>query len=236
MKRGAPKPAGFLAVMADRAPADPGELDYFPTPPWAARAGGELIARLDPGPWSVWEPAVGGGHMLHGLADYFSPRRGSDIHAHVAGYEVADFLADDCPDADGWDWIVTNPPFVRGEAFARAAWARARRGVALLLRLSFLEGAARHRLLYEDCPLYCVAPFAERVPMVKGRWDPAASSATAYAWFVWLRPEIRSAGPAIVMPIAPGARERLTRPGDAARFGVAAETPLFEESDACWSR
>jgi hypothetical protein len=231
VKRRANAPSGFLSVMADRAATSPDDLDYFPTPPWAARAGGELIRQIEGdgiGRLSVWEPACGGRHMIHGLRDYFGPCRASDIHPYADDQEVADFLADAVPDADGWDWIVTNPPFVRGEAFARAAWRRARRGIALLLRLSFLEGAGRHKLLYEDCPIYCVAPFAERVPMVKGRWDPNASSATAYAWFVWRKPP--AGAPPIVSPIAPGAKQRLTKLDDAIRFGVAAQTPLFGEA------
>jgi hypothetical protein len=31
-----------------------------------------------------------------------------------------------------------------------------------------------------------VLQFAERVPIVKGRCDPKASTATSYAWVVWL--------------------------------------------------
>ena len=64
------KPSDARNVMASRA-EPPGALDFFPTPPWAARAGGELIQRLDPGAWNCWEPACGQGHMAHGLLDYF---------------------------------------------------------------------------------------------------------------------------------------------------------------------
>lgn len=228
----APRPHGHTAVMAARGPA-PDALDYFPTPPWAARAGGELIKRLDPDARTCWEPACGEGHMALGLRDSFESVGLSDVHAYGAG-AVFDFLDPGGFPAPGespaWDWIVTNPPFVRGEDFARAAWPRARRGVALLLRLQFLEGTARHRL-FQELPLFAVAPFAERVPMVKGRWDPEASSATAYAWFVWVKPEIeptipRAAGP-LVLAIAPGARARLSRPGDLAHFGLQPAAPLL---------
>jgi len=223
------RPSGFLAVMADRAPTDVDDLDYFPTPPWAARAGGELIKSIDPQARTAWEPACGGGHMAHGLADYFETVWGSDIHPH-GDHRLGDFLNLD--PAEAWpeaDWIVTNPPFVRGEAFVREGWRRARRGVAMLLRLSFLEGVARHKLLYKDLPLYACAPFAERVPMVKGRWDPAASSATAYAWFVWFKPGLGVWPAPLLMPIPPGARARLTHSADAETFGAAANQTLFDE-------
>lgn len=222
-------PFGHTSVMSNRAPAAPGELDYFPTPPWAARAGGELIQRLDPGPWSCWEPACGEGHMAHGLLDYFEGGVfASDIFDYGYG-SVRDFLADD-GGAPSVDWIVSNPPFIKGEAFVRRAWPLARRGVAMLLRLVFLEGAARYRLFYEDCLLSAVAPFAERVPMVKGRWDPNASSATAYAWFIWIKPETGRAPDGVrVVPIAPGAKARLTRDSD--RRFIPAGPELFGEGD-----
>lgn len=224
------RPSGHTSVMSSRAPA-PDDLDYFPTPPWAARAGGELITRLDPGHWSAWEPACGGGHMAHGLRAYFDRVVETDIHQHDGGAPsaVVDFLSEDAralePDVD---WIVTNPPFVLGDAFVRAAYKHARRGVAMLLRLVFLEGKARHRLLHEDCPLTAVAPFSERVPMVKGRWDPEASSATAYAWFIWSK--VSPPAPPVLLPIGPGTKERLSSRDDVARFNGTAEAPLFADS------
>jgi hypothetical protein len=217
------KPSGFTSVMAQRAPTDPDDLDYFPTPPWAARAGGELIKMLDPAARTCWEPACGEGHMAHGLADYFENVACSDIHNYGRGW-VQDFLEEPARFADGagYDWIVTNPPFIDGEKFVRVAWDRAGRGVAMLLRLVFLEGGARWKLFYGDEPgsphLTVCAPFAERVPMVKGRWDPAASSATAYAWFFWCKPCCWDGPRALWAPqlqgIAPGAKKRLTRPSD----------------------
>lgn len=220
------RPAGHTSVMSSRAPA-PDDLDYFPTPPWAARAGGELIARLDPGQWSCWEPACGGGHMALGLRDYFTTIRSTDIHDHGGGAEqIGDFLSLDFDELEPCDWIVTNPPFVLGDAFVRTAHRRARRGVAMLLRLVFLEGGKRFRLLHEDCPLSVVAPFSERVPMVKGRWDPDASSATAYAWFVWLKAAAPSS--TTLVPIPPGTKARLSNIGDVEHFIGAAAAPLFD--------
>lgn len=239
------KPKGHTSVMASRAAVElelgaPGgdPLDYFPTPPWAARAGGELLARLDPllARRTCWEPACGGGHMAHGLADYFRRVDASDIEDRGASDFTMDFL-NPGGEVAAVDWIVTNPPFSDGETFARLAWARARVGVALLLRLSFAEGVARHQMFTVDCPLSVLAPFAERVPMVKGRWDPEASSATAYAWFVWLKPsasDVPGWAPRVHW-IPPGSRERLTRPSDFTRFAPAEPSlagDLFDERDA----
>ena len=61
--------------------------------------------------------------------------------------------------------------------------------------------------------------------MVKGRWDPEASTATAYAWFVWRHP---IAVETQLTWIPPGQRESLTRPDDVRRFCTPAAVPLFE--------
>lgn len=218
MTQGAPRSA--RAVMASRDPqAD--DVDFFPTPPWAARAGGELIKRLDPGVRSVWEPACGAGHMVHGLKDCFDVVHGSDLCLYD-GNVVHDFLGA-APPPFSADWIVTNPPFCALEPFIRRAWGRAGRGVAMLMRGAVLEGQARYRLLHQDLPLTVFAPFSERVPMTKARYDAEVTTASFYAWFLWLKPVLRPARmmarvdgalrPA-VLPIAPGQRAALTRASD----------------------
>lgn len=99
----------------------------------------------------------------------------------------------------------------------------------MLLRLSFIESIGRHQLHYEDCPLAVLAPFAERVPMVEGRWDPEASSATAYAWFIYRKPP--SGEPPRLIAVPPGSKARLSRPSDLERFcGAAPQGQLFSEA------
>ncbi len=219
------KPRDALAVMAHRlAPID--DPDFFPTPPWGARAGAEWIRRLDPGARSVWEPACGAGHMAHGLGDYFPQVFQSD--AFVYGpHTVYDFTDRSRRTPFVADWIVTNPPFALIGEFIRLAWARARRGVAMLMRLGVKEGVTRHPLLARECPLAATMTFAERLPMHKLRWEPDGSTAAAYAWFFWLKPPALGASPyraAILAArqhglhldgwIEPGARRRLSRPSD----------------------
>ena len=218
---GAPRNA--RAVMASRDPqAD--SVDFFPTPPWGARAGAEIIKRLDPKARTAWEPCCGAGHMVHGLSDYFDVVHGSDAYLYD-GNVIHDFTGAAPAPFGPVDWIIGNPPFASVETFIRAAYAQAGRGVAMLMRAAVLEGQARHGLLYGDCPLTAVAPFSERLPMHKGRYTTDTSTAAFYAWFIWLKPALRPARymarigdqltPAII-PIAPGARERLLRISDAA--------------------
>jgi hypothetical protein len=208
---------GFTAVMAQRR-EPPDALDYFPTPPWATRAlfrhvlpafGIDAIGR-------VWEPACGEGHMAAVIAEFTrSPVTASDLYNYGFGSALHDFLHDDPPTAP--DWIITNPPFSVAHEFTLRALDLANDGVAMLVRTQWIEGLGRYEKLFRDRPPALYAPFVERVPMVKGRWDPDASTATAYAWFVWCR---RASGPARIVWIPPGCRAGLARPDDRPRFAA----------------
>lgn len=59
-------------------------------------------------------------------------------------------------------------------------------GVAILALTVCLEGVGRYRGIFQERPPAIFAQFSERVPIVKGRLDRRASTATGYAWFVWL--------------------------------------------------
>lgn len=176
------------AVMATRVEA-PDSLDYFPTPPWATRALIEHVIvghgwRLDNlAEQTCWEPACGEGHMARPLANYFRKVRASDVH-YYGQDEVTDFLFESAA-RPTCDWIITNPPFRLATQFVLHAKNVARQGVAMLVRTAFLEGGERYRGLFQPHVPLIVAPFVERVPMLKGRLDPKASSATSYTWIVW---------------------------------------------------
>ncbi len=215
------------AVMSRRKePTD--SLDFFPTPPWATRA---LISRVfdwDVSTDTAWEPAAGEGHMAEVLRESFRHVIASDVHDYGKGYAVGSFvgegldvIGDQCA-----DWIITNPPFNLAGQFVARALCDARKGVALLLRTSWLEGGERYREIFSGSPPSIVAVFSERVPMVAKRWDPAASSATSYTWFVWRHP---LTGHTRLMWIAPGQRDGLEHPEDRARFTKVEPAPLFED-------
>lgn len=199
-----------MAVMQQRGTST-ASLDHFPTPPWATRALCEWIAP-DEG-MSVWEPACAEGHMARPLAEYFARVDASDIHDYGFGLR-ADFLVPWglAPKLAPTDWIVTNPPFNLAAEFARKGFLVARAGVALLTRIAFLEGAERHRTLFAPTPPTDILQFVERVPMVKGRLDRKASSATAYCWIVW-RKEAAAPSSTRFHWIAP-CRKRLERDSD----------------------
>ena len=208
---------GFTAVMARRR-EPPDALDYFPTPPWATRA---LFRHVLPAlgiaaVGRVWEPACGEGHMAAVIAEFArGPVVASDVFSYGHGTAPHDFLHN-APLAAA-DWIITNPPFALACEFTLRALSLAADGAAMLVRTQWIEGAGRYEKLFRDRPPALYAPFVERVPMVKGRWDPDASTATAYAWFVWCR---HAAGPPRVFWIPPGCRASLSRSDDRERFAA----------------
>ena len=172
------------AVMAQRTEAAD-SLDDFPTPPWAVRAfcehvlgGSNRLSKL-----SVLEPACGRGDMAQVLAEYFGEVSASDVHPYGFG-GVQNFL-DPYFDEGSFDWVITNPPFKSAEAFLDKALPIANKGVALLTRTVFIESIGRFERIFSTQPPTVVAQYVERVPMVKGRIDRKASTATGYAWLIW---------------------------------------------------
>ena len=235
--------AASPAVMAARAPElveqdDPQralwrKLDFYPTPPWAARAGLELVRSLDPEADDVWEPACGQGNIAQPLREMGCLVQATDIHPFGFG-GVHDFLRLAPPPrlagASRPDWVITNPPFRQAADFVRRGLEVASAGVAILARLAFMESVTRYELLFGGpAPVSVVAPFVERVPMQLGAYDPRGDTATAYAWFVWRHGERPSAAPEL-RPIPPGTRARLTRPDDARRWGSPGTAPLLQEA------
>lgn len=213
-------PTGSTAVMARRVEAVD-SLDLFPTPPWATRAlveeiigAGALRGRV------VWEPAAGLGTMSRVLEEYADHVFASDVYDYQYAHNIGSFVGAgpdviQMPAGLKAGWVITNPPFNLALEFAQRAIEEATDGVALLVRSVWSEGGARYDKLFAKTPPMIIAQFCERVPMVKGRWDPKASTATAYSWYVWQQ---RFAGRTEFRWIKPGARVRYSKPDDIARF------------------
>lgn len=183
-------------------------VDDFPTPPWATRALIEhVIGRESVLGKTCLEPACGRGYMAEPLRPYFARVLASDIADYGYG-EIADFLDGVAP--KNVDWVITNPPFRLAENFFHHAMTIANVGVALLVRTVFLEGIGRLERVFSKYPPTLVAQFSERVPMVRGRLDRKASTATGYAWVVWRKP----LGADTRLMWIPPCRKRLERDSD----------------------
>ena len=188
-------------------------LDDFPTPPWATRALIEhVIGRDRLKGCNIWEPAVNRGYMARPLSEYSKSVAESDIHDY-GQRAICDFLNAD--NIDGmFNWIITNPPFNKAQQFIEKAQKIATDGVAMLVRTSFLEGVMRYQTMYLKNPPDIVAQFSERVPMVKGRCDKKASTATSYAWLVWYIDPHPDVDKQTILRWIPPCRKQLEREGD----------------------
>jgi hypothetical protein len=210
---------GARAVMGSRLESAD-SLDFYPTPPTATRALMSIVLPQMMGRgWtqkdSIWEPACGEGHMAEVLKEYTTNILATDcLDYGYADTRIHDFLGTS-PLPLVTDWIITNPPFRdKTEEFVLRALDLAQVGVAMFVRLQWLETIGRYERLFRDQPPTRICFFAERMPLHRGRFEPKGATATAYIWLVWM------AGKKPMPPfwIPPGQRERLTKPDDAARF------------------
>lgn len=228
-------PKNARAVVANRIqPID--SLDFFPTPPWVTRA--LMVDVLIPTGQagcllSCWEPAAGMGHMVGPLREFFSTVYATDVHDYGVGFPVGSFIGYGFdfdrppPPAESPEWVITNPPFVPAEDFLERGLDVATVGVALFLPTRWTESPGRYRNVFSRRAPSYIAQFAGRASLVEGRWDPAASTATAYAWYVWLRTEPARDWSRTVW-IKPDAEARLTLPDDVRLYAPLRHDPPCE--------
>lgn len=184
------------------------EHDDFPTPPWATRALFEYVIGHKPGR-SVWEPAAGRGHMVSVLKGEFQNVRATDIEPRAPGITKLDFT--NPKKAKVVDWIITNPPYKLAESFWRMADLYAEEGVALLMRINWLQNPGRYARIFRACPPSVVAIFAGRMPAAQGKVIRGPAGFFQHCWVVW-RPHY--IGNTQLIWIPPNAQSLLERDED----------------------
>lgn len=103
-------------------------------------------------------------------------KRTADYHEDAAHFMFWQTLEE----RGGVDWVVTNPPFLVAVDILKYAQAHARKGVAMLLRLSILEPCAdRGEWLQEHPPTRLIV-----LPRISFTGDGKTDSVTL-GWFVW---------------------------------------------------
>jgi hypothetical protein len=158
------------------------KLDLYETPECATRA----LLRAENLPARIWEPAAGRGAIARVLRWRGHEVIASDIHDYGDLHFVGDFLqVEKAP--PHVEAIVTNPPFRLAAEFV-AHGLRLAPKVVMLLRLAFLESERRSSIL-DTGKLARVLVFRNRLPMLhRDGWaGPKASSAIAFAWYVFDR-------------------------------------------------
>lgn len=161
------------------------DTDNYPTPAWGT------LSLLDQEDFSgtVLEPACCQGAMVLALRDRGLDVCASDIRMGqpLSGVGGIDFLGSHYMDKS-FDHVITNPPFRRAEEFVRKALRVARKKVAFLLRLQFVESATRYQM-FQSTPFKGLIQFSSRLTMwPEGTPSPEYAQrggTTAYAWFVW---------------------------------------------------
>lgn len=154
--------------------------DYYATEPAAT----EWLCKLEQFKGPILEPSCGEGHISEVLKAHGYDVTSRDLVDRGYG-DVADFLS-----ADNTEWcgdIITNPPYKYAKEFVGKALEITPSGhkVAMFLKLTFLEGKAR-RELFGAAPPRTVWVSSSRLKCaMNGDFNAYASSATAYAWFVW---------------------------------------------------
>lgn len=156
------------------------ENDFYATPPKAVRCLLEMEQFSD----VILEPCCGQGHIAETLKEYGHKVIAKDLYDHGYGEIGEDFLQSTGPlDCD----IITNPPYKMAREFVENALERVTDGhkVAMLLKLTFLEGKKR-RPLFDTGQLAIVYVSRSRLACGKNG-EFFGESAIAYAWFLWIK-------------------------------------------------
>lgn len=155
------------------------EADFYPTPPEAT----EALFKRENFEGGVWECASGDGSMTNVIKKY-NEVVSSDIQIKdwVQGYKGVDFL-NEWRDENN---IITNPPYRYAKEFVLHAKKNAKKKIAMLLKLVFLESINRYEMFQDkEFPLKTVYVFCKRVKIYKNGDVGKNSGLIAYAWFVW---------------------------------------------------
>lgn len=158
------------------------ENDFYPTPEFATR---ELLKRVKIG-GNVLECCCGDGAISRVLPEGELPSTifrndidvtlPADFHEDVSFEEAWHQIGK----KTGFDWIVTNPPFNRANDIVPLAFEFAEVGIAMLLRLSFLEPTEdRGAWLNKYPPTKLIV-----LPRISFTGDGKTDSVTC-AWMVW---------------------------------------------------
>lgn len=195
--------------------ADLGGPDFYPTPAWATHA----LCEVESFDGDIWEPACGDGAMADVLRARGYQVEASDLCDRGYGETGIDFLEADRRVAN----IITNPPYNSAEGFIGSALRQADRKVAFLLRLAFLEGAARGDGLFKTTPPSRVHVFSERVTFAPPGVTLTNGGTTAYCWMVW---DKAAPGSTTLGWLPVGMRKRFSTPDQSARSLPARRLPV----------
>lgn len=171
--------------MSDDTQKDP--LERFYTPSWATAV---LMARVpEIRGHLLLDPCSGNGAMAAQVGARFGRVVTNDLDPDAAARLRVDARAGRLWESVSFDWCVTNPPFSLAGEMASRALDHAQHGVALFLRLSFLETCKGREFLVADPPRRLLV-----LPRI--RFKGQGTDKVACGWLIWSHKPL--SGPPIV--------------------------------------
>tara|TARA_R100001591_G_C4300196_1_gene170146 strand:- start:173 stop:715 length:543 start_codon:yes stop_codon:yes gene_type:complete len=149
------------------------ENDFYPTPPYATNA---LLDR-EKFIGNIWECACGDGAISKLLISEGYDVYSSDLIDRGFGVQH-DFLQTN----KKFDNIVTNPPFNLATEFTIHGLKSINNKMALLCKLSFLEGKKRASTIFYQDKLKKVLVFSRRLGFQR---NDKKGGLMAFAWFIF---------------------------------------------------
>jgi hypothetical protein len=140
----------------------------------------------------TFEPCAGDGNITQCLRDdgHDELLWTGDIDYKLKGLTLPGF---DATDRRQWanafekfnpDWVITNPPYKQPDCdrIIQNAWEFAEIGVAMLLRLTYLEPCQGRAKFLKAAPLSNLIILNPRPQFIPGK---KSTDASTVAWFVW---------------------------------------------------
>lgn len=174
----------FDGLEIEPAPYKRKELDRYDSPYWFATV---LLERI-PVSGTVIECCVGGGQISEVLRPYRNIDR---LYTNDIDRTVKSDFNLDATKEESWakmppliDWVVTNPPYKDGFDIVNRALNKAKKGVAMALRETWL-GSSEERLIWlqQNKPTDVIS--MPRFNFVRDKHRKWNSDSTAVWWIVW---------------------------------------------------
>jgi hypothetical protein len=153
--------------------------DFYPT---ERKITESLLRKLSLGgsDFNILEPCNGQGHISRVLKANLGK-------AKITTSDLTDGEDCDATKRDFWaqqdiDWVVTNPPFSQAALIVPLAHEFSRSGIAMLLRLSWLEPCGKRAAFLKAYPPTQLIVFN---PRPKFRSDCKGTDSVTTAWFIW---------------------------------------------------